>query len=39
VNAKAAVAPDNIDGDGIACDAGLNSREQPLLAQQPVDER
>ena len=39
VDAKVPVVPSQIDRDGVAGDAGLGAGQQPLLAEQPVDQR
>ena len=39
VNAEAAVLPGDLDGDGVAGDAGLGPGQQSVLAQQPIDQR
>ena len=39
VNAKTPAAPFEVDGDGVARDAGFRPGEQTLLADQPIDQR
>ena len=39
VNAEGSILPSQIDRDGVAGDAGLGPRQQPLLAEQPIDQR
>ncbi len=35
---KRTAVPADIDGDGIACGAGLGARQQPFLAEQLIDQ-
>ena len=39
VNTKLPAVPVDFDRNGVAGDAGLGPRQQPLLAEQPVDQR
>ena len=39
VDPEALIPPHQIDGDGVAGDAGLGPGQQPLLAEQPIDQR
>ena len=37
--AEGLIVPDQIDRDGVAGNAGLGPCQQPLLAEQPIDQR
>src|SRR5215468_2043472 len=39
VNAEPPIPPSQIDRDGVTGDTGLRPRQQPLLPQQPIDQR